>query len=416
MEEWEILPFIVGRLFRIWGLPQIDLFTSARNAVRPLFFSITRGDAQTQGRNALHQKWQMYTFPPRSPTQSDSAEYRQTVGVDWRIDPDHASMERCLMVGGGHRPFDHPPSSPPYPRSETAVVSGSLPTPFNGLAIMHERVSSTGISNPLAEFISNSIRGSTQCTYEPAWQSWRDWCRSCAVDPVLSSETNLAEYLWFLFSDRHLAPASTIVHRSAICSFLDLLGSSGCDSKVISWLMHAAFLNKPAARAFPRSTWDVAKVLESLRSWGAIDSLSFAQLSWRTFALILIFSCRRVADLAFLSIDDPFMVLHEELVSFQLCFGLKESRPSHRYPAIQLLLALEESLCPVCHVHAYLVFTAPLRSSRSFFITTMPPHGAAARGTLCQWFACILRGAGIEASPGSARTEVASTALARAPA
>lgn len=134
-----------------------------------------------------------------SPSPSDSADSRQTVGVDGRINPDHASMEGCLMVGGGDLPINRLPSPPSYPVSETAVVSGSPPTPFNGLAVMHKRVSSTGISNTLAEFISFSIRGSTQRTYKSAWRSWHDWFRSRDSDAVLFSETNLAEYLWFLF-------------------------------------------------------------------------------------------------------------------------------------------------------------------------------------------------------------------------
>lgn len=33
VEEWEILPFIVDSLFRFWGVPQVDLFASAQNAV-----------------------------------------------------------------------------------------------------------------------------------------------------------------------------------------------------------------------------------------------------------------------------------------------------------------------------------------------------------------------------------------------
>lgn len=315
--------------------------------------------------------------------------------------------------GGGDRSVNRSPSPPSPCGAETAEVTGPPLPPATGLAVMRERVSCAGVSDPLADFISGSIRGSTQRTYESAWRSWRDWCRSHNVDAVHFSETHLAEYMWFFFSERHLAPASLAVHRSAICSFLDPLGSSGCDSKLLSRLMCVAFLNKPAARTSPRSTWDVARVLESLRSWGSMDPLSLSQLSWRTFALVLIFSCRRVADLVFLGIDDPFMVMHDQSVSFQLGFGLKQSCPSHRSSMIQLSLAPEESLCPVRHIHAYMDVTAPLRSSRSLFITTTPPHGAAARGTLHQWFSRVLRGAGIEAPPGSSRTVVASTALAR---
>lgn len=105
------------------------------------------------------------------------------------------------------------------------------------------------------------------------------------------------------------------------------------------------------------------------------------------------------------------MVMNKSKVVFQLGFGLKQSRPSCRSPVVRLLQAPDEALCPVRHIQAYIAYTAPLHSARSFFITTIPPHGAAAHITLCQWFSKVLQLAEITAPPGSSRAAVASTTL-----
>lgn len=68
---------------------------------------------------------------------------------------------------------------------------------------------------------------------------------------------------------------------------------------------------------------------------------------------------------------------------------------------ILFVQAPDESLCPVCHVWAYSEFTVPLHSSRSFFVITTP-HCAAARDTLQQRFASVLRDVGTDAQPVSA--------------
>lgn len=157
----------------------------------------------------------------------------------------------------------------------------------------------------------------------------------------------------------------------------------------------------------------MADVLDFLETWGAINDLPFNCLSWRTFALLLIFSCRRIGYLIFMGIDPPFMVLSEDSATLKLGFGLKQSRPNHCSPAVHSSVALDECLCPVRHSRTYLQASTQLRSSSALFITTMPPHDVAKHITLRQWFAHVMQGAGVHASPGSARAAVASTALAR---
>lgn len=111
--------------------------------------------------------------------------------------------------------------------------------------------------------------------------------------------------------------------------------------------------------------------------------------------------------------DEPFCVISNESVVFQTGFGLKQDWPGHCFLVIRLCVAPEEELCPINHVRAYIRVTEPLRSSRSFFVTTVPPHGKAAKITLKQWFAKVLQEARVDVSPSLTRAAVASTVLSK---
>lgn len=231
------------------------------------------------------------------------------------------------MVGRNDRTFDQQAGTPSASGSSPAADQGVVLSTVDGMEIMCGHIREARVSIEIADFISSPIRASSQRTYSSAWGSGSDWCRSNTVDPLHFSESSLINYLWFLFSVRHLSASTFTVHRAAIGSLLDLLGSS-VSSKLISHFMQAVFLSCSPVHASPHLTWDVAAVLEFLRSWGPLNDLSLTRLSWCTFALVLLFSCRCIGDLVFLSIDALFSS-SEDSITLQLGFDLKQSHPSH---------------------------------------------------------------------------------------
>lgn len=131
-----------------------------------------------------------------------------------------------------------------------------------------------------------------------AWTSWRGWYDSRALEYSDTSDVNIVSYLFNLFHDHGLAPATLGVHRAAISSFSNPLGTAQSESRLLRHFMKAAFSERPAACSCPHSTWDVARVLGYLHSLGPTEDLSLQFLSMRTLALFLIFSGRRISDLA----------------------------------------------------------------------------------------------------------------------
>jgi hypothetical protein len=45
-EEWHLSPTVAHNVFRIFGIPQIDLFALEQTAQLPVYFSLDRHDRQ----------------------------------------------------------------------------------------------------------------------------------------------------------------------------------------------------------------------------------------------------------------------------------------------------------------------------------------------------------------------------------
>ena len=63
--EWSLHPWVVGQIWRVFGVPVADLFATEENTKSPLFFSLT--GRPTLGLDALAHKWPrglLYAFPP----------------------------------------------------------------------------------------------------------------------------------------------------------------------------------------------------------------------------------------------------------------------------------------------------------------------------------------------------------------
>lgn len=108
-----------------------------------------------------------------------------------------------------------------------------------------------------------------------------------------------------------------------------------------------SFLVQPPAHTLPWSMWDAAKVLDFL------------------FSILLIFL---TAAVPYLALCGNLFLLPDQWFDLQW--------------------SVDNALCLVWHISAYLDASWSLQSSCALFITSMSPHGAAAAATLWQRF-CI---------------------------
>lgn len=213
------------------------------------------------------------------------------------------------LVGRDHGPINLPPNSPPSPSPDPAIFQGPSQTPTSGVAVMRQHIRAAGLPKEIATFVTLSVRGSSLRTYESVWWAWSDWCTDQGINNENPSVIDLTRYLWFLFQDKKLASATLGVHRAAISSLVQPLSNEFSSSVLLQRFMRAVFLSRPPARTTIRSTWNVADVFTFLRSWSTINGLSLRQLTQRTFALILIFSCRRISNMLLLGRLPPLCIL-----------------------------------------------------------------------------------------------------------
>ena len=157
----------------------------------------------------------------------------------------------------------------------------------------------------------------------------------------------------------------------------------------------------------------MATVLAFVRDLGPPQDLSLRRLVAKLAFLVAVFSARRVADLFLLRVTPQYLQLSADSAVFQPAFGAKQDRPSHQNPLVVLRSYADVRLCPVASLREYLSRTDYRGRGESLFLTTTPPFGAAAKGTIKRWILSILTDAGVQGTPGSTRAAAASYSLAR---
>lgn len=301
-------------------------------------------------------------------------------------------------AGGGHRP--------PSPQGERA--------PTDGMAHLRRRITDGGATEEVAAFIQGSVRKSTERTYGTAWRAWVRYCQERHLDSAELSVNKLLAYLWFLHTERKLAPNTIAVHKAAICTILQPGATvTAASHPLVSRFMKAAFLARPPANRQVRQTWDALQVLRHMSGLGEAKELSLPVLARKTLALIAMLSVRRISDLSLLDMSPQHLSISATRVVLQPKFGSKQERPGHSVPVITLYaVESDPCICPVAHIHEYLSRTEAIRHHSALFLGLTVPHAPASVACLRRWVVEMLTQAGVEGSAGSTRAAAASFALA----
>ena len=177
--------------------------------------------------------------------------------------------------------------------------------------------------------------------------------------------------------------------------------------------MRGVFISRTPVKSFPPA-WAVGKVLELLRSWEPMQSLSLKLLSLKTVMLIALVTGRRCSSLALLSVKRGYCEFSDSRVRLVPCGLEKTTRPEHLAQVISLnSFEQDVRLDPVSYLCHYVNRTKELRDSESLFVTLVRPHKAASRATLASWIQQVLVHSGQSGSGGLTRSTVTSHAVHR---
>lgn len=260
------------------------------------------------------------------------------------------------------------------------------------------------------ELLKKSWRRSTLSTYLSPLRRWLRWCSNSQVNSKSPQPADIAKFLMFLFLKENLSYSTILVHKSAVLTFCGPhVEQKTFSNFIIKHTLKAIGVAKPK-EVRPLITWDPRIVLNWLSLNARKDTLF--DLARRTATVLLLASGRRVHDLTLLKISKDSFLDDGDNIYLIPAFGSKTDTHHYRQSAWKLSKHNDKNICPVTLVRLLIEKTATKRSEvnnlNNLFITVVSNTKAASRTVIGNWVRTVLRDSGIDASPGSCRSAVAS--------
>lgn len=265
-------------------------------------------------------------------------------------------------------------------------------------------------SNDEKTLLLSSWRKSTMNTYQSAWKKWKGWCDTNAINHKRPGPAEVARYLAYLHNNQGLAYKTILVHKSVIATFTNVSTSIDISSNFfVRHMLKAISVSKEKSVVPP--IWDPQKVINYLEQ-NSPDENNLYQVSQRTAILFLLSSGRRVHDLTLLTFEGEQYRDEGDFIVFWPRFGSKTDSSSYRQSGWKMIKNPNKSLDCVYWTRRLIAITEERRKEvnnlHELFITIRGVPKPASRTIIGGWIKAVLRNAGIEASPGSVRSAVAS--------
>ena len=149
----------------------------------------------------------------------------------------------------------------------------------------------------LDKFLANHLANSTQKGYNCTFSKFSSYCSENNLDPTRCTPEDIARYLMFLY-ENGAKYSSVNLARSAISKFhKGFDGVPAGQNKIVCNAVKAVFRLIPPLPKYV-ATFDVALVLDYLKSLPANPQLSLKLLTYKTLFLLTVASISRVSSMA----------------------------------------------------------------------------------------------------------------------
>ncbi|XP_033212269.1 uncharacterized protein LOC117169871 [Belonocnema kinseyi] len=228
------------------------------------------------------------------------------------------------------------------------------------------------------------------------------------VNPRSLQGQNVARFLADLSITEGLSYNTILLHRAAITTFC--AGGPASDAStdfLVRQTLKAISIAKP--REIKSPIWDARILLNWLAK--PTDTLSLFEISRRTATLLLLASGRRNHDLTLLRMSKDYLENREDDIVMWPTFGSKTDRVSFRQSGWRISKHPNIWLCPITWIRTKLKRAQERRKDfnvDALFITIYGDVKPASRTVIPNWIRSVLKKAGIDASPGSIRSGIAS--------
>ena len=283
------------------------------------------------------------------------------------------------------------------------------------LQIVRRSFQEQGLSEDIIEVLLAAWRDGTVKQYKSTLGKWTTFCAKTNRNVFRCSVVDVLEFLNTM-NRANLSYSAINSARSALSAFVVLEdGSQVGTHPLISKFLKGIFNTRPPVPRYS-SVWDVRLVLNLLRSWSPVATLSLKTLSQKLCMLIALLDAPRVQTLKALNLVG--LEISGSKISFKIANLLKTNRQGRKVGKEVSLAAYppDRRLCVLTVLRQYIAATKTLRGSeQQLFISYIEPHDAVSKDTLARWIKEVLTMAGINTSVFKAHsTRAASVSAASA--
>ena len=321
--------------------------------------------------------------------------------------PDHTSVEKQPLVSshsisvsrvtiasakmaGSSETSRHKKDTPPVPSKK--LQAGCI-------AHFRAKLAKEGFSQKVSDILLSSWRKKTASQYESAWKAWSGWCYEWEINPFSTTLENIFEFLADLFY-KGFKFHTLGVYRSAISSNHETVDGFVIEKHpMMAKFMKGVFsLRPPEPKYFV--TWDVRQLLDFLKTWSPVESLSLKQLTLKLVMLAALITAARSSSVNKMNLCFRYFKPHGVLFKVP---GLAKCAGPKR-PLQNLFLASfppDRRLCFVNYLKQYEKVTKNLRQKTEntqnlLFISYVKPHKPVTSATIARWIKTVLSLAGID--------------------
>ena len=202
-----VYPEVVNLIFRLWGTPIVEMFTTVYNTHLPQFMSPVPVP-RALGIDALSQDWQgrsMYMFqlfPLLYNSHSEAQDHSDMRGDSPLVAITTMDSTSTTSVCG-------PPmliSIPPRPAVTTGIYLERQVVPSACMEALMQHYHAAGFLREVSKLAAVHRRPSTNRMYDNRWLRFANWATGKGFDPLGPTAAQIAAFLYELFDTHGLSP------------------------------------------------------------------------------------------------------------------------------------------------------------------------------------------------------------------
>ncbi|KAJ8911445.1 hypothetical protein NQ315_008331 [Exocentrus adspersus] len=374
--EWELADWAFTRIVKKFGEPQIDCFASRANKKCNLYISWNR-DPDSVTIDAFTVAWNnyfFYAFPPFSLILRvlkkiilEKAEGILVVPL-WSAQPWYPVFTSLLLKDPViFKPNGHKASL----GSQTYIDSSTC---------IREAYSLKNLPVSSYDILLASISNATLKQYDSALKQWWQFCLTNKMCPFKFKVNDLLSFLSLKYNEG-ASYGSLNTMRAAIS--LISFNTNTCKDQVVTRFFKGVFRKRPLRPKY-KKTWDVSIVLNFIKTYFPLESLSLKKVTEKLLMLLAIITAHRAQTLTLINIDN--IKIFPSKIEIMIPDTIKTSGPASTL------------------IH-YLDRTKSLRNNvKNLFISFKKPHKAVVTQTISRWIKSVLYKSGINTSQYTAHS------------